>query len=368
MKILHVGQMIGGLDIYIRNSIVYNMADNDYVIVCGEADKHNPVMRGGDTIREYHVSLYRSLNPFKDLKALLQTVKIIKKERPDVIHCHSAKGGVIGRTAGWLTHTPTCYTPHAFSYLCTPSELKRKIYLAIEKLTKFKTFVLACSESEQQMAKDDVGYDEKHALVWHNAVPDASLEQGKEVDLNFPYACYIGRPSYQKNVLFLLDVIKEAKDRGCNLKFVLLGVGYHSPELADVKQKIQDLHISDNITLVPWVSHADCMEYVRKSSFYISTAIYEGLPLAVIEAMSAGKPVIASNVVGNKDCVNDGINGYLLPFNVDNFAERIIEVANDQVLRDEMGRNAREIFLSEFYIEKRIELLQGLYERICTKI
>ena len=134
MKILHVGQMIGGLDIYIRNSIVYNKEDNDYVIVCGDEDKHNPVMRGNKPVREYHISLYRSLNPFKDLKALLQTVKIIKKEKPDVIHCHSAKGGVIGRTAGWLTHTPTCYTPHAFSYLCTPSNLKRKIYLVIEKL------------------------------------------------------------------------------------------------------------------------------------------------------------------------------------------------------------------------------------------
>lgn len=97
--------------------------------------------------------------------------------------------------------------------------------------------------------------------------PDASLEQGKKVDLDLPYACYIGRPSYQKNVLFLLDVIKETKDRGCRLKFILLGVGYHSPKLAEVKHKIQDLHIADNIMLMPWVSHADCMEYV-KSSFY----------------------------------------------------------------------------------------------------
>ena len=63
---------------------------------------------------------------------------------------------------------------------------------------------------------------------------------------------------------------------GCNLKFVLLGVGYHSPELAEVKQKIQNLHIEDKIMLMPWVSHGDCIEYVRRSSFYLSTAIYEG--------------------------------------------------------------------------------------------
>ena len=67
MKVLHVGQMIGGLDIYIRNSIVYNKADNEYVIVCGDKDKHEPVIRDGKVVREYHISLYRStsvhLNP-----------------------------------------------------------------------------------------------------------------------------------------------------------------------------------------------------------------------------------------------------------------------------------------------------------------
>ena len=217
------------------------------------------------------------------------------------------------------------------------------------------------------MAKKKVGYDERHALVWHNAVPDASLEQGKAVDLDFPYACYIGRPSYQKNVLFLLDVIKEAKDRGCRLKFILLGVGYHSPELAEVKHKIQELHIADNMTLMPWVSHADCMEYVRKSSFYLSTAIYEGLPLAVIEAMSVGKAIVASNVVGNKDCVKDGVNGYLLPMNVSDFADKIVELAQNDELRVKMGKKSRELFIKDFYIENRIHLLQEKYEEIISQ-
>lgn len=84
------------------------------------------------------------------------------------------------------------------------------------------------------------------------------------------------------------------------MKFIRLGVGYHSPELDEVKHKIQNLHIADNIMLIPWVSHADCMEYVRKFSLYLSTAIYEGLPLTVIEAMSVGKAIVASNVGGNK--------------------------------------------------------------------
>lgn len=362
MKILHIGQMIGGLDVYIWNSIVYNKVEsNEYVIVCGKDDRHQPVVKNGTAVKEYSISLFRSLNPMNDLKALIQAVKIIKEEKTDVIHCHSAKGGIIGRTAGWITGVKTFYTPHAFSFLCTPSKLKRRVFLIIERLTRFKTYVLACSESEQEMAMTDVGYDKQHALVWHNAVPDASLEQGKTVNISEPYACYIGRPCYQKNPLFLLDVIKKVKDKGCNLKFILLGVGYHSPELEAMKAKMRELGLEDTIRLEPWISHADCQEFVRKSLFYISTALYEGLPLAVIEAMANGKAVIASDVVGNKDCVRNGENGYLLPLNAETYADKIIQLVNNQELRIEMEKKSRELFLKEFFIENRIKFLQEQY-------
>ena len=365
MKILHLGQMIGGLDIYIRNSIMYNKTgSNEYVIVCGDDDKHQPVERNGTPVKEYHISLYRSLNPKNDLKALWQAVKIIRKEKPDVIHCHSAKGGIIGRTAGWITGVTTFYTPHAFSYLCTPLRVKRWVFLMIERLTRFKTYVLACSESEQEMAIKDVGYNESYALVWHNAVPDASLERGEAENISGSYACYIGRPCYQKNPLFLLDVIKNVKDKGCNLKFILLGVGYHSPELEAMKDKMHKLGLEDSIRLEPWINHADCQEFVRKSLFYISTALYEGLPLAVIEAMANGKAIIASDVVGNKDCVRNGENGYLLPLDADAYAERIIRLVNDDGLRSKMEENSRELFMNEFFIDNRIIYLQNQYEMI----
>lgn len=367
MKILHVGQMIGGLDVYIRNSIVYNNNGNEYVIVHGDKDGNKPVVKNSKAVKEYAISLYRSLNPLNDLRALLQTVRIIRKEKPDIIHCHSAKGGVIGRTAGWLTRTRTLYTPHAFSFLCSPSKLKLRVYLFIERITRFNAYVLACSASEQKMAVELAKYAPDHALLWHNSVPDASLEKGENVSINEPYACYIGRPCYQKNTLFLLDVIKALKDRGCSLKFLLLGVGYHSPELEAMKVKISQLGLNDNITLVPWISHADCQEYVRGSLFYVTTSLYEGLPLSVIEAMANGKAVIASDVIGNRDCVEDGVNGWLLPLDAKTFADKIIQLVNNESLRKEMERNSRQLFLDSFFIERQIEELQEIY-KTCSLI
>lgn len=361
MKIMHVGQMIGGLEVYIRNSIVYNENDNEYVIVHGDKDNSKPVIRKGKLVKEYSITLYRELNPLNDFKALRDTIRIINREKPDIIHCHSAKGGVIGRTAGWLTNTRTLYTPHAFSFLCTPSRLKKALYKRIERFTRFNACVLACSVSEQEMATKDIHYKKGRALLWHNSVPDTLHEKGTPVSLDFPYACYIGRPCYQKNTLFLLDVIKELKDTNHNLKFVLLGVGYHSPELEAMKRKIIELDLTDNIALMPWISHADCQEYVRGSLFYITTSLYEGLPLSVIEAMANGKPIIASNVVGNKDCVEDRVNGWLLPLDVKVFADKIRNLIADKCLQKEMGTKSRQIFLDEFFIEKQIGLLQRIY-------
>ena len=137
MKVLHVGQMIGGLGVYIRNTVTYISDEFEFVIVHGETDNSKPVMKNGKEVKEYTISLYRKLNPLKDLKGLIQVIRIIQKEKPDIIHCHSAKGGFIGRMAGFLTRTKTFYTPHAFSFLSTQNKIKKQI-LADKKISSIK--------------------------------------------------------------------------------------------------------------------------------------------------------------------------------------------------------------------------------------
>lgn len=170
MKVLHIGQLIGGLDIYIRNSIAFASGNIEYVIMHGVDDKSAPVYSKGKEVREYRTALQRDLNPLKDCKALWQAIHIIRKEKPDIIHCHSAKGGIIGRVAGFLTGTPTLYTPHGFSFLCSPSKKKQWMYKMLERMARLNSYMLACGESEQQLGINEVGYSEEKALCWHNCV------------------------------------------------------------------------------------------------------------------------------------------------------------------------------------------------------
>ena len=83
--------------------------------------------------------------------------------------------------------------------------------------------------------------------------------------------------------------------------------------------------------------------------------------MAIIEAMANGKAIIASDVVGNKDCVRNRENGYLLPLDADAYADKIIQLVNDKELRTFMEKKSRALFLEEFFIETRIKYLQNQY-------
>ncbi|MES2454298.1 MAG: glycosyltransferase [Bacteroidota bacterium] len=361
MKILHIGQVIGGLDVYIRNIIAHSDDKVEFVIVKGDQDNSPPIVRNNIPIKEYKIRLYRSVNPFKDLTGLTQILKIIKKESPDAIHCHSAKGGFLGRIAGYLTRTKTFYTPHAFSFLADEPGLKQKTFLYLEKAVIFNSKLLACSNSELKLGIDVVGYEGKNALVWSNSVPDVSGFSQETAPVDGPYICYVGRPSFQKNSFFLLEVIKKTVVKHPNLRFYMIGVGFHSPDLDELEDAIKKNKLENHFILLPWLSQFETFRYVKHSLFYLTVSRYEGLPLSVLEALSLGKAIVASDVFGNVDCVDHGVNGYLLPLQVDVFAEKIGELVVDSVKLQMFEQNSRNKFLNEFHIDKQIGLLNDIY-------
>ena len=361
VKVLHLGQMVGGLDIYVRNSIVYMSDEFDFIVVRSDKDQTGAVLKNNHKVKDYTIKMYRQLNPLNDCIALIQAIRIIMKERPDVIHCHSAKGGFIGRWAGFLTGVRTLYTPHAFSFLCTESGWKKRVFIWLERMARLNSYLLACSESEQKLGIDVVHYRKERALVWHNAVPDAAQLVPKSGTIR-PYLCYVGRPSYQKNTFFLLDVMKEVHQIYPDVKLFLLGVGYYSPDSEMMKQKISEYGLENTIEIFSWLSHEKTLEYMRDSLFYLTVSRYEGLPISVIETMALGKAIVASDVVGNKDCVQNSVNGYLLPLYVKVFAEKICLLISDSKRRDEMGEKSRALFESLFYIDNRIKVLEEIYK------
>ena len=385
MKILHIGNLKSGIDTYVRNTVALASDKFEFVIVNGADDNSKPYMRHGKQVKTYSIDMYRALNPIKDMKAVMQAIKIIKKEKPDLVHCHSAKGGVIGRFAAFFTGTKVVYTAHAFSFLSAESAKKKQVFLLLEKIAKLNSYLLACSGSERELGIKVVGFKEKKAFAWNNAVPDAdkgltrisqvsqiSSQKNETSDLPVPkagerYITSIGRPSYQKNPLFMVEVAHGIHLKHPDIKFYLLGVGFYSPMLEDMKKLIHQYEMDDTFYLLPWLSHEETLKYVKGSMLYFMTSLYEGLPISVIEAMSLGKAIVASDVLGNKDCVKDGYNGYLLPLKEEVFVEKMNDLIENDEKRKEMEKNSRSYFETDFFIDNRIKALEDIYTEVYNR-
>lgn len=181
------------------------------------------------------------------------------------------------------------------------------------------------------------------------------------------YIVTIGRPSYQKNPFFLVDVIKGVHARHPEIKFMLLGVGYYSPDLDAMKHKISEYGLDEVVILKDWLGHYETLQYVKDSLLYLTVSRYEGLPLAVVEAMALGKCVVVSNVVGNVDCVHDGYNGLVLDLNVDSFVSSLCDLLDNPEKISQFGRNSKTLYDEEFDIRKRIGLLEEIYQQVARK-
>ncbi len=369
MKILHIGNLKSGIDTYVRNTVALACDDFEFVIVKGADDKSDPYLRNGNEIKTYEISMYRALNPLKDFKAIRQTIKIIKNEKPDLIHCHSAKGGVIGRIAAFLTGTKVAYTAHAFSFLSANSKIKQSVFTLLEKVTKLQSFLIACSGSELELGVKRIKYSPKKAFVWNNAIPqinDADIIEPTDDVKNQRFVISVGRPCYQKNPLLMVEIMHRVNKKYPDVLFYLLGVGFYSPMLDEMKHLISKYGLDNNFKLIEWLSRNEVLGYLKHSCLYLTTSLYEGLPIAVLEAMAMGKAIVSSDVIGNNDCVEDQRNGFLLPLDADKMSDAICELLENNEKRIFMETASKELFTENFYINNRISELEKIYKDIVS--
>ena len=366
IKIAHILHCVGGVDVSLR-LILENIDSNKFqnVIIHGETDANRGFIDNKNkAIIDYKVSITRNITFFKDLISIFQTYKILKKEQPQVIHAHSAKGGVIGRIVGHFLGINVLYTPQAFSYLSTNNNIKRKIFLFIEKVLKTKNnYILASSSSEKTRAIEEVGYEKDKVILFNNSINSINSIAHLQIDKTWPdeYICTVGRPSYQKNIELMLRVIYEVKKEK-NIKLVMMGVGHHSENLDYVKRLIVELNLTDSVTLIDWTDRENIFNIISNSKFYISTARYEGLPYSVIESLALSKPCIVSDCDGNKDLIQNNYNGYVIENeNIEEYVTKTKALLEDIHLLNKLSFNAQKSFSENYNIKNNISILEKVY-------
>lgn len=262
-------------------------------------------------------NLVRELNLKEDIKAYLKLSKLIKKVKPDIVHCHSSKAGVIGRLAAKRRGVKKIfYTPHAYSFLAPEFSGKKKfLFVQIEKfLSRFSTTQTFCVSIGEMQAALEVNLDKTDKFqVIYNGLPEIDLPSKETIRAQLGLektVVVIGnnaRMSEQKNPMFFMEIAQKMIRQNANWHFVWAGDGQLMPLFQSF---IKQNGLEENIHLLG--ERPDSETVVTAYDIFLTTSQYEGLPYAPIEAMRAGVPILATNVVGNSELVIEGKNGYLI--------------------------------------------------------
>lgn len=366
LQIAHITQALGGVERAIRNITGYvngSLYQSHIIVPPGS---YSFLSDKGSAIPTFYVPFKRNINPAQDLYCLAKTLRVLQKIRPDILHCHSSKGGFIGRLCGYLLGIPSVYTPHALSLWSTHSKPKTVLYKLLEKTAvKFTTALIACSGSERVAAINEIGFPESSAYTWQNCLDPDMFACRISPPSSPPYLCTIGRACYQKNPELLIETVRYLKKRGIDIKCVIIGFGHYSPLETRIRQMIDSTGLAAHIRITPWMDYDKTLEILSGSLMYVSASRYEGMPFSLLEAMALGIPAVATDVPGNRDCVVENRTGFLvLPGNPGLMADKIELLCKDSSLRNRLSAASVEYFRKHFDLKKNIKALETLYTRI----
>lgn len=143
---------------------------------------------------------------------------------------------------------------------------------------------------------------------------------------------------------------------------VVMGVGHHVGQLKSVKNLIKKLDLSNAVTLLDWTARSDVFNIISQSTFYLSTARYEGMPYSVIESLSLSKPCVVTDCDGNRDLIQDGYNGYVVnQADLAGFVEKVNVLLSNADLCKTMSLQALQSFNEHYNIKNNIQKLESIY-------
>ena len=343
MKILHVitRSTLGG-----AQSVVINLANSmckthDITVVAGE---DGPMWNTLDVkIKKIkRKEIVRPLSPSNDFKALIELKKLYKSIKPDVIHLHSSKIGVLGRLA--FPKSKIVYSVHGFDSI----RIAYRKFLPLEKIlkNKCKAIVLASNYDKQNMINEGITnnlyivYNGKHTPQPETELFIEGIEKYEKVVM-----C-IARISPQKRFESYIETAKLLP------KYAFVWIGADK-EYIDLPENVFCLK-----------GFPDAQKYIQLADIFVLPTNYEGIPVVIIDALSYGKPVVSSNVGGISEIVLNDQNGYVVDNDNLIFAEKIKYILENDNIYKKFSEYSKKIFNEYLTIEKMINEYTQIYKSI----
>lgn len=345
MKILQVitQSELGGAQTVVAQLANSLSKEHEVILAAGQGDGKMWAMVNEQVIKEDCPHLQRSISLKNDVLAAIELRRLYKKYKPDIIHLHSSKAGTLGRIV--FPTKKTVYTVHGFDSI----RLAFRKFLPIERyLQHFCKAIIGVSKYDEKNLIAESIRNNVSTIYNGISVPDCSkmsdidvFNQDKKIILT------IARVAPPKRTDLFVDVARLLPQ----YNFVWIG---NQREVTEFGELPSNCHFLGNIP--------NAGAFCSKADLLMLPSNYEGLPMVILEAMSFGKPVVASNVGGVSEIVRNDVNGYALENNPQLFAEKIKHILENEGLYSKLSQNSLNIFQSELTVEKMVQGYLTIYK------
>jgi glycosyltransferase involved in cell wall biosynthesis len=321
-------------------------------------------------------ALQREIAPVRDVLAILRLARLIRRSRPDILHTHTAKAGAVGRLAaaiaGDVKPPIVVHTFHGHVLRGYFGPLRSRAFALLERLLARTT---TCLVAVSPQVRDDLvrlGVAPREKFV----VVRLGIELADRVDgsrgerdetrkmLGIPGDAFtvgwIGRMTGVKRTDDVLHAFRALRDRGIGAKLCLVGDG---PDRDAMERRAHDLGLMRDTLFLGY--QEDVAPYYAAFDAFVLPSGNEGTPVTTIEALAAGRPVVATRVGGVPDVVRDGEDGFLVEAgDVQTLGERLATLARDESLRRRMGDAGRARVVPRYAVGRLVDDVDRLYRSL----
>jgi glycosyltransferase involved in cell wall biosynthesis len=305
------------------------------------------------------VSELRSkINPPKDFRAIMRISQIVREFRPNLIHAHSSKAGMLARIIAVRFSIACLYTVHGWGWRGLGKLSAGAVYL-IEKVLSYapKCHYAFVAEAVAKQGVEVLGLTSARGTVIYNGVQDVGFfPQANSATLTVFMPARVSSAKDHESLVRAFDLIS------CEAKLILCGAGTDDPTFVEQLKKwapkrYEAIEVLGQRSDVPVLLHT--------VDIFVLISKFEALPLSIIEAMSAGKAILATNVGGVSELLREGETGLLVEVDdVEGIVLGLKKLLSEASLRANLGRNARHEYLARFTCEKMAQELLNFYMRL----
>jgi glycosyltransferase involved in cell wall biosynthesis len=321
--------------------------------------------------------LQRAIHPARDWAALRQLKSYLADFKPDVVHTHSAKGGMLGRQAAWDLKVPAIiHSVHGAPFYDYQPAIARTFYRWCEiwAAKRCHRFICVADAMTDLMVKAGVATRDRFTTVYSGmeiepfvnanlhrqsmrkklAISDDDIIVGK-----------IARLFDLKGHEFILEIATSVVQACPNVRFLFVGDGLRRTEY---EKTIAEQGLEKHFIFAGLVPPEEVPHYIGAMDVLVHTSLREGLARALPQALLAGKPAISYDIDGAREVVLDGKTGYLLPpRSTGPLADSIMRLANDPQLRDQFGAAGRELCVPRFDHHEMTRQIREIYRKTLSE-